>query len=373
MDPIDRRRDIADIASTARSLDPTPPPLTRAPPRAAETAAHALLAFDVAPRDFGAVAGNASTAPSRSVSGVAPAVVARVVQARLDAVRVAASGPYRVPGAAGPVFAPAHFRMNGGFNQRAAEERAIDLAVACRGKVPAYEVQFARWGRASPSALARITQALIDAGKLPGPEAGPPGERVRAMQWAYGIGFDCAGYVQQALLAVHGLSGSVRDRTSIGLAPAVGNEGFIDMNAPAKREKFRRVAIADATPGSIVKLDAPPADAARGEPGHVVIVYSNRTDAEGARNALAHFYAKGRAEGDAAARFMGRGSVRAVEVDSSWGAEDGRPFGGVRRDVWLHDDTTGDWGYYTPHGAAGFRISRGGPAGEVFGGAFEGR
>jgi len=323
--------------------------------------------------DLRAVAGNAASAPSGAIASASAAHAPRAVQARLDAVRVAASGPYRVPGIVGLVFAPSQFRMNGGYNQRASDARGGELAAVCHGKVPAYEIQFARWGRASPVALVRITQALIDAGKLPGPQAGSLVDRIRSMQWAYGVGFDCAGYVQQALLAVRGLSGSVSDRASIGLAPAVGNEGFVDMSAAEKRAKFRSVSIASAMPGAIAKLKPPAAAAARGEPGHVVIVYSNRADPEALKGAMDHFAAKGGSALADAARFAGRGRVRAIEVDSSWGAEDGKPFGGVRRDVWLHDDATGAWGYYTPHGAAGFRVALDGPCGEVFGGAFEAR
>ncbi|MCC6903773.1 MAG: hypothetical protein IT377_32695 [Polyangiaceae bacterium] len=51
-------------------------------------------------------------------------------------------------------------------------------------------------------------------------------------------------------------------------------------------------------------------------------------------------------------------TLRAVEVDSSWGAgEAGHPEAGVKRELWVQNQANGLWGYWDNDGA--FRVSSG--------------
>ena len=117
-------------------------------------------------------------------------------------------------------------------------------------------------GHAPPDKVQTLTQALIDGGKLPPPGNGATTEqRIRTMMTDYGLGFDCAGYTQQAFLDARGVT-----RAEVRFASGARVEGLD--NLPS--QGFKKVAPEDARAGDIVVLDAPSG------PGHRLVVYDRR-------------------------------------------------------------------------------------------------
>lgn len=275
------------------------------------------------------------------------------VRAKLDAFRDRFSGPYMVDGQV--ANARPMFRMNGsGFNQKKMEAHLPELSRICaRAKVDGAAVMAAAIGRCTPEQLVKVTQALIDAGKLP-PPPGAADERVRKMQWEWGIGVDCAGYTARAAQAAHGHAA----------AALIGNDKDYFAQMMRDRAHFARVGVADIRAGDIIHLDPP----APGSVGHNVIVHSHTVVGSSASAELA-----GRARG-AAAFLAGPGPFHAITVDSSWGAgEAGADYGGFRRDTWIHDEHSGKWGHFTPTTPSAFLVSERGPQDEPFGGAYRPR
>lgn len=247
--------------------------------------------------------------------------------ARLDALRDRFCGPYRVDGQA--VAARPMFRMNGGGNEHQAKAHASELyRIAARAGV---NIEMVRLGQGKPEDLVKITQALIDAGKLP---AAPPGDasvRVRQMQWEWGIGVDCAGYTYQAAAAASGASAQ-----ALGLkAPGYENFRGLDGNS-----HFKKIDPTLARPGDIMTLDPQPPETV----GHNVIVRSHSM----------------------------KGTVHTFEVDSSWGAgADGAEYGGFRRDTWSYDESTRLWTWTNNHVSPPMSESSFvGPAGDAFHGCY---
>ncbi len=242
--------------------------------------------------------------------------------AKLDELMAASKGPYRVDGAV--VFAPTQFRMSGGFNDgRAApgtrDGRALATAATKAGVVA--ELPMLQVGRGPAAALTKLTQALIDAGELArGPT--PAAERIHQLQWRFGIGVDCAGYVYAGLAAIHG------DLSKLGLRPT-GFENFTGLKANAR---FAEVGPTAARAGDVLVLRG----SGGSDPGHNLLVRSSGL-LRGATSALARF-------SGAAALDDGTEHVHAIEVDSSFGAgANGARDGGVRRDLLVYDDRTGAW------------------------------
>ncbi|AKU96815.1 hypothetical protein AKJ09_03479 [Labilithrix luteola] len=242
---------------------------------------------------------------------------------RLDEVRDAYAGPYLVDGQ--QVAAPPMFRMNGGANQASMERHASELdALAAGAHVSGFKV---RMGIASPDELVKVTQALINAGKLP-PGSGDVASRIRQMQWEWGIGVDCANYTRTALLAATGATSKQLH---------IGEAGFEAFRGLDRNKAFTKVSPAEVRPGDIVTLDPKPPEVW----GHNVIVRSRDVVGPTMANRFAERY------GDEARSFMsGPGPVHVIAVDSSWGAgPHGASYGGYRRDTWFYDESTSRWGY----------------------------
>jgi hypothetical protein len=270
------------------------------------------------------------------------------VQAKLDAVRDAFSGPYVVGGEA--VVARPMFRMTPHVVPKK-HELEVDTLGARAGVSAPYAT---RVGQGKPGDLVKITQALIDAARLPsGP--GDVASRIRKMQWDYGIGVDCAGYSKQALAACSA-------RVPKMYAP--GMENFRDVER-GRDGTFARVSLEKARPGDLITLDAPKDD----DYGHNVVVYSHVT-ADDATKAL--LCAKSM---DVADFLASSGPHHVLEVDSSWGAgADGAECGGYRRDTWIYDASSKTWGSFTPGVTpAQFVVSPRGPAEDVFHGVYRPR
>jgi hypothetical protein len=254
------------------------------------------------------------------------------IQLQLDATRAAAAGPYLVSGVA--VAASPQFRMVTGWNQIASDAhrstKDVDqniFSVLSRAKLDSsYAIVCS--GRGTPAQVVKVTQALIDQGHLPrGSE--PAETRIRAMQWEWGIGMDCAGFVQQSLLALPGAS-----RESLGLKRA----DLEDFSTIATNKAFTRTTPETSRPGDIVALDDP------GDVGHRAIVHTNRAIDPARADALKKQMGK-----ECAAFLGGAGPFREIVVDSCWSAaSNGSWSGGVRQETWLYDASSKTWGCFRP-------------------------
>lgn len=260
-----------------------------------------------------------TTASSIALLGAVSGAPGRthLVEARLDRFFESAEGPYREPGGSLEMV-PFQFRMNGGANDGLARKNGLELATVCaRARIPLGGLQV---GRAPVEVVVRATQALIDAGKLPAGSAADFGDRVRAMQWSYGIGLDCVGYAEQAFATAHGLSREhVFGKADGGLFPSSAS--------------VRKVGIAEARAGDLISLGAP-----KGERwGHNVICRSHVVAASG--EAV-------RARFPALPAVGFEGPIHVYEVDAAWGAgPDGASYGGLHRQTWLFDETSARWGW----------------------------
>lgn len=295
--------------------DPNSRHVRRAPPRqvAAPTDAHARAVVAFA---------TANAVPGRNA-----------MQSRLDAFRASASGPYHAEGQT--VRAPAQFRMVHGYNQSRSDAHRTTpdpqenlFSVLARAHLEPWRAA-ASSGRAAASDVVKVTQALIDAGKLePGPR--PLAERIRKMQWEWGVGLDCAGYAQQALLAAHPTASAA----TLGLKERW-NENLSSLD---RNPAFARVGPQASRPGDVVTLENP------GDVGHIGIVWS-RAPVDAARvRSLA-----GQMGREAASFLAGAGPFHELVIDSSWGAgESGAWYGGVRQETWLYDEGSKRWACWRP-------------------------
>jgi hypothetical protein len=363
MDPLDpaRRRDAAQDIYEAGDRAPASPPAVRRP--------DASLPRDLPDVDTGLMARAVRAATIRAP---APAVLhtdkpARDMetQHRLDDFRDGATPAYRTP--AGDVTLPAPYRTakdpallqddGAAAGIYAKRERTVEanrpalLAVAASVGIAPRDVTLVQMGRGSPEQIGRLTQALIDHGKLPAKVVSfgdPPRvsadlpSRVRAMMADHGIGIDSAGYAQQALLVAHGLQ-----RTQTGL----GDPGSERLTNLASRG-FARVRPEDARSGDVVAFRS----------SERAIVYDRRdaTETESAALRTLPGFGAGRITTwtvDAAS--MPRWSNASVDFVG----------GGVRRDTLWHDEATGQWARQDESG--GVRVSPGpGPRGETLEGVY---
>lgn len=266
------------------------------------------------------------------------------VQAKLDGVRAAFSGPYVVEGES--VSARPMFRMT-----THVVPKKNELEVDARGARAGVNAFPTRMGQGSPKELVKITQALIDAGRLP-PGPGDVATRIRQMQWEYGIGVDCAGYSKQALVGCGARSASMYPP---------GMESFRDLDGK-RAGSFAKQPIEGARPGDLITLDGPP-----GGWGHNVVVYSHVTADDAKKASLA-------GSDPAMHAFLSSpGPHHVIEVDSSWGAgPDGAEEGGYRRDTWLYDASTKTWGSFEPDSKR-FVTSTSGPAHDSYHGTYRPR
>ena len=252
----------------------------------------------------------------------APPPVPSVDDRRRDAVdRVADAyaGPYVVGDK--QVRAPVMFRM--GAVDNASQSERGKLA----GVVGKDLATLAQAGSATPDVIRRATQKLIDAGKLPTGTA-DVAVRIKQMQWKYSIGIDCACFTHQAIRESSG-----KTDTQLGLH-AIEDFRRLDSN-----RSFGKVAPRDVRPGDIITLDATPPEVY----GHNVIVRSGHT-------------------ADAFDGMPGAGPFRVIEVDSSWGAgAQGSATGGYRRDTWVFDESSKQWGFHRP-GQSALVVSSTGPS-----------
>jgi hypothetical protein len=275
------------------------------------------------PAPFASVEAAYANLPA-GTAGVAQARAAAIA-AKTDAFFDAADAPYAIATASGEksvAYAPPQFRMVGGYNDGNAKKLSAALSPASPKLQAAIGHVVA--GRGTPEEVRMVTQALIDRGKLGPVTPGHEKEAIQALQWNYGVGMDCAGYVQRAFFAARGKVGTPEERKALGMNAMAVNFASLPTNP-----KWKSVPIASARAGDVLLLDPPKNE----KVGHVVLVRKNElVDAKKLGVPESTF----------------QGPVRCLEVDSSWGAGELGKNGGVKRCTWLYDEGSGKWATFDP-------------------------
>jgi cell wall-associated NlpC family hydrolase len=192
-------------------------------------------------------------------------------------------------------------------------------------------IKYVAGGKGSAEQVRMVTDALIKSGEFEKAKAKHPGlsdsETIRMMQWDHGVGIDCAGYVSQAFVGVHGGTPG-----KYGLQE-VNNENLMYLKG---NSKFVQVKPQDIKPGDLIALDPPK----KGDVGHTVLVREHRVATQADRNSFVH-------RDDGFAKRSDK--IHIYEVDASWGAgQEGGLHGGLQRKIWLFNETTGKWGKPSP-------------------------
>jgi hypothetical protein len=259
--------------------------------------------------------------PDPSAPLLARAVWAATTQRRLDGFLDATIATYQTPEGAVRVAAPYRWGSvsdktfaDAGYDDAPAgillhRERVIARnspelrAIAARLGITAEDLRRVQRGGGRPEHVRRLTQALIDAGRLPATARGPVessrelcdlASRVRQMMADYGLGYDEGGYVRQAV--AH-------------LDPA--------------RTALVRVSPATARPGDVFAR----------APGVPVGILSRTREPSAAEEAELRKQ-----------RGFATGRIVAYEIDSSHGdVLADVDHGGVARETWWHDEQSGAW------------------------------
>ncbi len=253
---------------------------------------------------------------------------------RLDAYFAATAPTYHTP--EGDVQVPTPFRMPAGYSPHEAdvvEPNDAELRIVAKSVgIAEGEVRLVKAGRGTPGMVSRLTQKLINLGKIPPSEGGESlATRIRQMMFDYGIGVDCAGYVRPAFIAAHPGASSVQWRTPR-------NE---NLSGLASRG-FVRLPMSNVQVGDLIVLKPPTAT----EYGHTVIVHGVRVpmDADATRlkaiaqpvpEAVTTFV-------ETITTFVGP-RIRVLDLDSSWGCGGKAAIGGGERRTFYEDRMTGEW------------------------------
>lgn len=300
---------------------------------------------------LGSLTGPAPAAPAAPVAAPLPAYDKKATQARMDEFRGQMHSSYTIPGETPrTVKVYPQFQMEGGMSDpesKGTPKSRLDTL----GKVssvldlksnPALRTAAgaAGMGRATPEQMQLVTQALIDAGKLP-PAKGDhttDSARIRKLQWDFGLGSDCAGYVAQAAS-----KGAGRD---LGLAGV--NRNGDSLQQSLSPQQFNRVPQEAGKPiraraGDVIRLTDPQP----GEAGHWVSVYDHTTMNKD-RVARLH-----QPDNDFWKGSPNNSEVHVYTLDSSWGAGGDwkmrgaqNDVGGVDRRKWVYNAGNDRWGTY---------------------------
>jgi hypothetical protein len=284
----------------------------------------------------------ARTAVPVVVQNAAAGIEEQATVARMDAFLAQAKGKYQVNGV--EVAVAPFFRMSNGLNGASEAKKSQVFAVTgSRSKAFDLAVHRAVYGRATPEELRLVTQALIDRGKLDevrrkydsmpydefsgrGMVARPldDANAIKLLQWEYGIGIDCAGYVQLAFLDVHGGT-----RESWGFK-SIGNENLSQLKGNGAFE--RATTPVGAGPGDLIFLKPPPGDRV----GHTVLVRGRTVLTPEQAGTLSKAHPAYAGPGD---------RIHVIEVHGSWGAGDrgNLDVGGLQARQFLYNEATGTW------------------------------
>jgi hypothetical protein len=207
-------------------------------------------------------------------------------------------------------------------------------AVARAAGLSADQARWVTQGRGSPEAIAKVTQALIDSGHLPARSASgstAPCDRIRQMMYDWRLGLDCAGYVAAAILASRGVT-----RAQAGLLRP-DHEDLSHLSAQGyaslPRESANR-------PGDVyVMHENPPTREVPNPVGHRAIVREAGPASPAEIDRVKAMWPSLPAAARASTVWQ------RIVVDSSFGNGQNPLNGGVRRDTWWHDRTTGVWAW----------------------------
>jgi hypothetical protein len=293
--------------------------------------------------------GSAASTPTRSVADLpdapaphaalgkagvcAPAITeastaARDAQVRhsLDAFRMQASPWYHTP--SGDIVAATPFIIKPGYAAQRASMAdpsvAAELArAAARAGLSRDDLDRIHVGRGTPDEIHRVTQALID-GQPPGKVC--TSQDVRKLMFDHMIGLDCAGYTQQAYLSATG-----KTAKQAGFIALV-NESLSGLSGRG----FARIdPLSKARPGDLLVFGVWPE--VKNGVGHRAVVYDQRLATASDMQMLL-------STGNGQAFAVG-GPIRVVEMDSSYGSGGDPDHGGVQRQTWLYNETTGAWAH----------------------------
>jgi cell wall-associated NlpC family hydrolase len=268
----------------------------------------------------------APTAPATT-----PAARDAQVQARLDAFLLAMSTAYRTP--SGTIVSGTTFQMSVLYANQRDDVRANQGALvqgAIQANLTREDFARVRAGRGTPGSIHALTQALIDRHALPKAtiqnDLSMDGfvSQIRFMMFQFGIGIDCAGYVQQAYLHAMRIDAA----TAHFMGPT-----FEDLSNLGSRGYRRIDDLAAVRPGDLVVLGPP-----TGQPGHRAIVYEQHPATADDLESL-------ETNGTEALAFAQAGPLRVFQVDSSWGCSGDPRIGGVRRETWWYSSTTKKWAW----------------------------
>jgi hypothetical protein len=279
---------------------------------------------------------------AQTQTALAGALSALQVQGRVDAFFNGAFGKYTVGGV--EVKVAPFFRMTNGVGKNTEAAKAAMFKLL-GWRTPAFNMAVSNcaYGRCSAAELQMVTQALIDKGKLDevrakynamsdadfrashGSASRPLSDEnaIKLLQFDHGIGMDCAGYVQQAFLDVHGGT-----RQNWGFDPRMGWEDLSDLKGNPAFD--RTTTPVNAVPGDLIFLSAP----ARNDVGHTVLV-RDRSELSAADRSALTGVATFAASGD---------KLHRIEVHGSWGARFGDlDKGGLQSRVFLYNEDSGQW------------------------------
>jgi hypothetical protein len=251
-----------------------------------------------------------------SFEGFAPKVSAATLRTRIDAYFDLVNTEYTLTNGT-KVKGRSQFRYakSGGIDQ-AKTRLAKTLGSSFEKKHP-HAIHYAVYGRPKPAQIAAITQALIDVGQFDALRKKystlTDRQLIRRMQREFGIGIDCAGYVQLAF--IYAFTGSDDDprktRLNLGLQERRGNERLSDLPS----SHFKKLAsITDAETGDLLVLR--PRDGDIDRAWHTVMIVERTSS----------------------------GTEHTFLGDASWGTDlYGENAGGIGRRQLVHDTATGEW------------------------------
>jgi cell wall-associated NlpC family hydrolase len=270
-------------------------------------------------------------------------VKALVTQGKVDAYFQSFNAEYQLPNGS-KVHATPHFRMTNGasgpenrtqFPQVRADlqkliqnhDKGLPKDQQLWGPKMQEAIRYVAGGKGTSEQVKMITDALIKSGEFEKAKAAHPGlsdsDTIRMMQWDHGVGIDCAGYVSQAFVGVHGGNNKkygLQQTNDENLMYLKGNSNFVKV----KPENIK--------PGDLIALDPP----SKGDVGHTLLVRNHHIATKEERNHFVH-------NGDAFEKRSDK--IHIYEVDASWGAgQKGNLEGGLQRRVFIYNETTGKWG-----------------------------
>ncbi|MCI0414619.1 hypothetical protein L0222_17720 [bacterium] len=279
-----------------------------------------------------------------------------VLQGKVDAYMDSFNSTYEIGGK--KVEATPHFRMTDGASGPAGRKETSQVRADLQKLIEKHDkgkpkdqqlwnkemhdaVRFTAAGKPSADQVKMVTDALIKSGEFEKAKAKHPGlsdsETIRMMQWNHGIGIDCAGYVSQAFVEVHG---ATRGKFKL---QSVSDENLMYLKG---NPNFTQVKPADVRPGDLIALDPP----TKGDVGHTALVRDHHIATTAEQNGLTDLGAqKFSKDGD---------KIHVYEVDASWSAgPDGSLKGGLVRKTWLFNEDTGKWALTRPDGKGGLEIN----------------